>query len=104
MATMAVDEPLSPSPPPPSSKLHNTSFTSYRLTPLYNFKFSRLNSYARDFRDIVRGDSLRGVQVTSVGPIERAKPVPLRSCEWTVDNDLLAGQSFESVVISIEWE
>jgi len=104
MAAMAVDGPLSPSPPPPASKLYNSSFSSHRLTPLYNFRFSRLKSYARDFRDIVRGDSIRGVQVTSVGPTDRAKPVVLRSCEWTVDNDLLPGQSFESVVISIEWE
>jgi len=103
---MAVDgsPSASASPPPPTSKLQNTSFTSYRLTPLYNFKFSRLKSYERDFRDIVRGDSIRGVQVTSVGPIERAKSVPLRFCEWTVDDDLLPGQPFESLVISIEWE
>src|SRR5271170_7058083 len=99
----AIAASLSPSPPPPASKLHNTSFTLTRLTPLYSFNPSRLNHYAREFRDIVRGDVIRGVQVTAQ-PSDRAKAALVRSCEWTIENDLLATESFDSVVVKVEWD
>jgi hypothetical protein len=93
----------SPSPPPPTSKLHNTSFTLTRLTPLYSFNTSRLNHYAREFRDIVRGDMLRGVQVNTQ-PSDKAKSALVRSCEWTVENDLVPTEPFDGVVIKVNWD
>ena len=99
----AVSASSSPSPPPPTSKLHNTSFTLTRLTSLYSFNPSRLSHYAREFRDIVRGDVMRGVQITQT-PLDRAKSALVRSCEWTIENDLLPGETFDSVVVKVEWD
>lgn len=91
------------SPPPPTSKLHNISFTLTRLTPLYSFNPSRLNHYAREFGDIVRGDVIRGVQINMTVP-EKAKSALVRSCEWTIENDLLPTESFDSLVIMVRWD
>jgi hypothetical protein len=90
----------SPSPPPPTSKLHNTSFTLTRLTPLYAFNPARLHHYARELRDIVRGDVLRGVQIAST----TAQTGTIRSCEWTVESDVLPTEQFDAVQIKIAWE
>jgi Kinetochore complex Sim4 subunit Fta1 len=102
MAAMTVGS-ASPSPPPPSSKLHNTSFTLTRLTPLYSFITSRLHHYAREFRDIVRGDVIRGVQVNTQ-PSDRAKSALVRSCEWTIENDLLPTEPFDCLTIKVDWD
>ena len=99
----ATAESLSPSPPPPTSKLHNTSFTLTCLTPLYSFNTTRLNHYAREFRDIVRGDVLRGVQVATY-PSDRAKSALVRSCEWTIETDLVPTFTFDGVVIKVNWD
>ena len=93
----------SPSPPPPTSTLHNTSFTLTRLTPLYSFNTSRLTHYAREFRDIVRGDVIRGVQVNTQ-PSDRAKSALVRSCEWTIESDLVPTETFDAVVIKVSWD
>jgi hypothetical protein len=93
----------SPSPPPPSSILHNTSFNLTRLTPLYSFNTTRLQHYAREFRDIVRGDVLRGV-IVSAQPSDKAKSALIRSCEWTIQNDLIPTETFDSLVIKLQWE
>ena len=103
MAAAATGGSSSPSPPPPTSKLHNTSFTLTGLTPLYSFNTSRLTHYAREFRDIVRGDVLRGVQV-STHPSDRAKSTLVHSCEWTVENDLVPTETFDGVVIKVNWD
>src|SRR5436305_11203048 len=88
----------SPVPPPsPSSIIHNTSFSLTRLTPLYSFNTSRLNHYAREFRDIVRGDVIRGVHVNTQ-PSDKAKSSPLRSCDWTIENDILPTEQFDGIV------
>jgi hypothetical protein len=93
----------SPSPPPPTCKLHNTSFTLTRLTPLYAFNPARLPHYARELRDVVRGDVLRGVQITSTASAT-AKSGIVRSCEWTVESDVLPTEQFDAVQIKIAWE
>jgi len=93
----------SPSPPPPTSKVHNTSFTLTRLTPLYSFNPARLPHYARELRDIVRGDVLRGVQISTAAS-DRAKSTLVRSCEWTIESGLLPTEQFDSVMIKIIWE
>ena len=92
-----------PSPPPPTSKLHNTSFALTRLTPLYSFNPARLPHYARELRDIVRGDVLRGVQISTTAS-DTAKTTLVRSCEWTIEPDLLPTEQFDSVMIKIIWE
>ena len=93
----------SPSPPPLSSKLHNTSFTLTRLTPLYSFNTSRLAHYAREFSEIVRGDVIRGVQVNTQSS-EKAKSALVRSCEWTIENDLVPTEHFDAVIIKVYWD
>ena len=93
----------SPSPPPPSSLLHNTSFNLTRLTPLYQCNTTRLQRYAREFRDIVRGDVLRGVNV-STQPSDGAKSSLIRSCEWTIQNDIVPTETFDTLVIKLQWE
>ena len=93
----------SPSPPPPTSTLHNTSFTLTRLTPLYSLNTSRLAHYAREFRDIVRGDVIRGVQVSTQSS-DRAKSALVRSCEWTIESDLVPTETFDAVVIKVSWD
>jgi Kinetochore complex Sim4 subunit Fta1 len=93
----------SPAPPSPQpSKIYNTSFTLTRLTPLYSFNPSRLAYYAREFRDIVRGDVIRGVQIGT--PSERAQLALVRTCKWTIENDLINTESFDSVVINVTWD
>jgi hypothetical protein len=93
----------SPSPPPEPSKLNNTSFVLTRLTPLYNLNASRLPHYAREFRDIVRGDVIRGVR-TSAATSDRAKSALIRSCEWTIENDLIPTEPFDSLVVKLTWD
>jgi hypothetical protein len=102
MAAMTVGS-ASPEPPTPTSKLYNTSFLLTRLTPLYSLNTSRLTHYAREFRDIVRGDVIRGVQ-TSAATSERAKSALVRSCEWTIENDLIPTESFDSLVVKVTWD
>jgi hypothetical protein len=95
----------SPSPPPPRSELHNASFSLSRLTPLYAFNSSRLDRYAHEFRDIVCGDVIRGVNVNAnIHGLETTKASLLRSCEWTLENGLLPTVEFQSVVIKISWD
>ena len=74
-----------------------------RLTPLYSFTSSRLNRYAREFRDLLRGDVIRGVHV-DISSSEKAKSSLIRSCEWTVESDLLPTESFDGVVIKVHWD
>jgi hypothetical protein len=100
---MASAESPSPSPSPPRSELHNASFSLSRITPLYSFNSSHLRRYAHEFRDIVRGDVIRGVNINT-GGLERAKASLLHSCEWTLENGLLPTVEFQSVVIKISWD
>lgn len=102
MAAMAAGS-SSPSPTPAVSKLQNTSFTLNRLTPLYSLNTSRLPHYAREFRDIVRGDIIRGVHINTQSS-ERAKSALVRSCTWTFENDLLLTETFDGLVIRVSWD
>jgi hypothetical protein len=101
MAVMAAES-SSPSPPP-TSKLQNTSFTLTRLTPLYSLNTSRLTHYAREFRDIVRGDIIRGVHINTQ-PSERAKSALVRSCTWTIENDILPTETFDGLIMRVSWD
>jgi len=95
----------SPSPTPTPSLLHNTSFTLTRLSPLYSLSPSRLSHYAHEFRDIVKGDILRGVRTTALPERPSAsKSTLVRSCEWTLEADVLQGESFESLVVRVTWD
>jgi hypothetical protein len=93
----------SPSPPPQyTSQLLNTSFTLTRLTPLCNFNTDRFNHYGREFRNIVAGDTVRGVNV-SAQSTDKPRQALVKSCQWTVVNDLIPIEPFDGVVIKVTW-
>ena len=103
MAAMAVGS-SSPSPTPQQpSPLHNTSFTLTRLTPLCKFNADRFSNYAREFRNIIAGDTIRGVDI-SIQPTDRVKAALVKSCEWTIVTDLIPTEPFNSVVIKLTWD
>lgn len=103
MAAAAANS-SSPSPPPQqTSQLHNTSFTLTRLTPLCDFTTDNFRHYAREFRNIISGGVIRGVQISNQ-PLDRAKSVLVKSCEWSIDTDLVPGESFNSVVVKVTWD
>ena len=91
-----------PTPPPPASPHLNTSFTLTRLTPLFFLTSSRLARYAHEFRDIVKGDILRGVRTTALST-DKAKTSLVRSCDWTFE-DLGMSRETECLVVRLSWE
>lgn len=95
----------SPSPPlpEPPSQLHNTSFTLTRLTPLCDFNPDLFGHYTREFRNIVAGDAMRGVNI-SAQQRDRAKPALVKSCQWDLVNDLIPDETFSGVVIKVAWD
>ncbi|KAN0096414.1 Kinetochore complex Sim4 subunit Fta1 domain containing protein [Hyaloscypha variabilis] len=79
---------MAPETPNQQYPLYNTTFSLYRISPLYTgntFQFSNaaLHQHARRFRDILAGDVLRGVRV-GLGPEDNvlARVGALQTVTW----------------------
>jgi hypothetical protein len=79
---------MAPETPNQQYSLYNTTFSLYRISPLYTgntFQFSNaaLHQHARRFRDILAGDVLRGVRV-GLGPEDNvlARVGALQTVTW----------------------
>ncbi|KAF2456064.1 kinetochore complex Sim4 subunit Fta1-domain-containing protein [Lineolata rhizophorae] len=99
-ANTAATSPTSPPPPPPAYPLYGTTFTAYRLSPLYHGAPSPANPpllsppalrlHARRLADLLRRDTLRGVRVDfgpAGGDAGAAAHGALRECVWDVLGD-----------------
>jgi hypothetical protein len=80
----------SPQPYP----LYKSTFSTYRVSPLYHGKaplLSNLNVHAKRLRDEITGDSMRGIQIANelAGITSASTAGSLQSCTW----DLLGDES-----------
>src|ERR1700712_807588 len=76
----------------PVYPLYGSTFTLYRLSPLYHGNTSllgSLNIHARRLRDALTGDTLRGVQVAAElsGATNTNSSGALRTCTWDLLGD-----------------
>ncbi|KAJ9656940.1 hypothetical protein H2201_008379 [Coniosporium apollinis] len=70
----------------PQNPLYNSTFTLYRVSPLYTGNTSlsdaaTLSNHARHLRETLRGDALRGIYNAHFGSNE-TKDGELQDCEW----------------------
>ncbi|KAF2101205.1 hypothetical protein NA57DRAFT_35427 [Rhizodiscina lignyota] len=77
----------------PTYPLYNSTFTTYRASPFYHgaselLDDENLKAHARKLRDLLKGDSLRGVQVElSVPDDALSKSGSLEECTWDLLGD-----------------
>jgi hypothetical protein len=89
----------------PDYPLYGFTYSLYRLSPLYNRKTpllhrATLNMHARRMRELLKGDSLRGVQVGAMLDTGVASLGPLEDCTWDMIGDedaWIAAHSSEGV-------
>lgn len=77
----------------PPYPIYNSTFTAYRASPLYHgsddiLDEQVLHTHAQRFRDIVRGDRIRGVQIGALQQDDGlSKSGRLQDCRWDLLGD-----------------
>src|ERR1700760_3566664 len=83
---------MSPKQSPQPYPLYKSTFSIYRVSPLYHGKaplLSNLNVHAKRLRDEITGDSMRGIQIANelAGITSASTAGPLQSCTWDLLGD-----------------
>ncbi|KAF2136134.1 uncharacterized protein K452DRAFT_208309, partial [Aplosporella prunicola CBS 121167] len=76
----------------PQYPLYNSTYTAYRLSPLYHGSRALLDelslrTYAHRLRDLLKGDTLRGVDVGGFAGTDNGSTGALESCTWELLGD-----------------
>jgi hypothetical protein len=80
----------------PAYPLYGPTYHLYRVSPLYNGTAPLLASlaiHARRFRDIIKGDTLRGIQIAAelqTGNVSQRGAGAFKSCTWELLGDQVA--------------